>query len=103
GTLQPMTDAAHWSRADEWRERYRRAAGDGVEHDVRPYFAAIAAVSAVDIAGLPLPALTERARDLRARAEHEPLDALLPSVFAVTRELSHHTLGLRPFDVQMAA
>ncbi len=98
-----MTDAPHWSRADEWRERYRRAAGDAVEHDVRPYFAAIADVSAIDLTGLPLPALIERARDLRARAEHEPLDGLLPSVFAVAREISQHTLGLRPFDVQMAA
>ena len=71
--------------------------------DVRPYFAAIADVSAIDLTGLPLPALIERARDLRARAEHEPLDGLLPSVFAVAREISQHTLGLRPFDVQMAA
>ena len=92
-----------WSAADALAERYRRAAGSTVEHDVRPYFAALARIEAVDAGALSLAALTTRAADLRARASGEPLDALLTEVFAVARELAHHTIGLRPFDVQLAA
>ena len=47
--------------------------------------------------------------DLRARtdefrgrlAEGETLDDLLPEAFAVVREVSRRTLGMRPFDVQV--
>jgi preprotein translocase subunit SecA len=98
-----MAGPPQWSRRDEWRERYRRAAGDAVEYDVRPYFTAIEAVSATDLTGLPRSALTGKARDLRTRARDVPLAELLPHVFALARELSQHTLGMRPFDVQMAA
>src|ERR687896_1360790 len=40
-------------------------------------------------------ALRERARD------GEPLDELLPETFALVREVSRRTLGMRHFDVQM--
>src|SRR5918999_2636113 len=40
-------------------------------------------------------ALRERARD------GEPLDELLPETFALVREVSRQTLGMRHFDVQM--
>ena len=92
-----------WSAADALAERYHRAAGSTVEHDVRPYFAAVDRIDAVDMAGLPLAALTTRAGVLRARASREPLDALLTEVFAVARELASYAIGLRPFDVQLAA
>ena len=98
-----MGEAARWSRADEWRERYRRAAGDAVEHDVRPYFDALGTIAAAGLADLPMADLTARARSLKDRARDEPFDTLLPEVFALARELAHHTLGMRPFDVQMAA
>jgi preprotein translocase subunit SecA len=98
-----MTQTAQWSLADEWRERYRRAAGDAVEYDVRPYFEAIDAVTVGGFADLTLAELTQRARDFRHRGRQEPTAALLPDVFALARELSQHTLGVRPFDVQMAA
>src|SRR5919109_4216865 len=39
--------------------------------------------------------LRERARD------GEPLEELLPETFALVREVSKRTLGLRHFDVQM--
>ncbi|MEO7271790.1 MAG: accessory Sec system translocase SecA2 [Vicinamibacterales bacterium] len=93
--LLPTTDAL--------AERYHRAAGSTVEHDVRPYFAAVDRIEAVGLADLPRPALTARASELRARAAREPLDALLTEVFAVARELAPHAIGLRPFDVQLAA
>jgi preprotein translocase subunit SecA len=46
--------------------------------------------------------LRENADRLRERARNgEPLDELLPETFALVREVSRRTLGLRHFDVQM--
>ncbi len=46
--------------------------------------------------------LREHADALRERArDGEPLDELLPETFAVVREVSRRTLGMRHFDVQM--
>ncbi len=46
--------------------------------------------------------LKERASALRRRArEQEALDALLPEAFALVREASVRTLGMRHFDVQL--
>jgi preprotein translocase subunit SecA len=46
--------------------------------------------------------IREQFNDLRQRAEKgESLDDLLPEAFAITREASRRTLGMRHFDVQM--
>ena len=46
--------------------------------------------------------LREQADSLRERARNgESLDDLLPETFAVVREMSRRTLGMRHFDVQM--
>src|SRR5260370_16998281 len=46
--------------------------------------------------------LRERLDGLRERARNgEPLDDLLPECFAIVREASRQTLGMRHFDVQM--
>src|ERR1700754_3155184 len=46
--------------------------------------------------------LRAQADNLRERARNgEPLDDLLPETFAVVRETSRRTLGMRPFDVQL--
>jgi preprotein translocase subunit SecA len=46
--------------------------------------------------------LAARTEEFRKRlAEGETLDELLPEAFAVAREASVRTLGLRPFDVQL--
>ncbi|GHT93580.1 protein translocase subunit SecA [Alphaproteobacteria bacterium] len=46
--------------------------------------------------------LREKTVEFRARlAENETLNDILPEAFAVVREASKRTLGLRPFDVQM--
>jgi len=46
--------------------------------------------------------LQSKAEDLRRRARSgEPLDDLLPETFAVVREASRRTLGMRQFDVQL--
>src|SRR5918999_1622726 len=46
--------------------------------------------------------LRQQADSLGERARNgEPLDGLLPETFAVVRELSRRTMGMRHFDVQM--
>ncbi|MDR0555998.1 MAG: preprotein translocase subunit SecA [Holosporaceae bacterium] len=46
--------------------------------------------------------LKGKTEELKKRlAEGETLDDILPDAFAVTREASRRTLGLRPFDVQL--
>lgn len=46
--------------------------------------------------------LRGKTAEFRGRIENgEPLDDLLPEAFAVAREASVRTLGMRPFDVQM--
>ena len=98
-----MSSSPKWSATDALAERYRHAAGSTVEHDVRPYFEVVQRIEAVGAAVLPLASLTARAAELRTRASREPLQTLLPEVFATARELARHTIGLRPFDVQLAA
>jgi preprotein translocase subunit SecA len=52
--------------------------------------------------GLDDEQLRARTEEFRKRfADGESLDELLPEAFAVAREASHRTLGLRPFDVQL--
>lgn len=47
-------------------------------------------------------ALQEKTHEFKARiAQGESLDKLLPEAFAVVREASKRTLGMRHFDVQM--
>jgi len=54
------------------------------------------------IAALENDAIIARVSSLRARvAEGEDLDAVLPEMFALTREVSKRTLGLRHYDVQL--
>src|SRR3954470_4625858 len=83
-----MSSTPRWTALDALTERYRRAAGSSVEHDVRPYFAAVDRIEAVGAAALSLASLTTRAAELRARCGGEPLEPLLPEVFAVARELA---------------
>ena len=48
------------------------------------------------------PELRAKTKEFRGRVKHgESLDDLLPEAFAVVREASRRTLGLRPFDVQL--
>jgi preprotein translocase subunit SecA len=46
--------------------------------------------------------LKEKTKEFRQRIENgENLDSILPEAFAVVREVSQRTIGLRPFDVQL--
>ena len=47
-------------------------------------------------------ALSGKTKEFRQRIENgEDLDSVLPQAFAVVREASERTIGLRPFDVQL--
>jgi preprotein translocase subunit SecA len=85
-----------WTVSDTLLERYRHMTGSPVEHDVRPYFDPLQAIDAIDVRGL-----TDDA--LRARAAALAGDPRLPETFAIAREAAARLLGLRPFDVQLAA
>jgi preprotein translocase subunit SecA len=91
-----------WSLADAFREQYRHVTGTPVEYDVRPYFAPLERIRADDV-NVSDEDLRRRARALRDRAGGARLDDLLSEVFAVAREASSRLLGMRPFDVQLAA
>jgi preprotein translocase subunit SecA len=65
----------------------------GVARAIAELEAELAALSEAD--------LRERSGELRKRAAEEDLDALLIDAFALTREASKRTIGLRHFDVQM--
>src|SRR3712207_5906899 len=64
----------------------------------------VAAVSALEpeIEKLSDAALSAKTDEFRERlANGETLDDILPEAFAVVRETSERTLGMRPFDVQV--
>ncbi|MDQ3794905.1 MAG: preprotein translocase subunit SecA, partial [Actinomycetota bacterium] len=64
----------------------------------------VAAVSALEpeIEKLSDAALSAKTNEFRERlANGETLDDILPEAFAVVRETSERTLGMRPFDVQV--
>ena len=85
-----------WTVSDTLLERYRHMTGSPVEHDVRPYFDPLQAIDNIDVRDL-----TDDA--LRARAGALTDGLRLPETFAIAREASARLLGLRPFDVQLAA
>jgi len=94
----------------EWLTRLRRRVDrtlDGtIVHDLTPYRRRLAEMGSLE-EELAL-ATDERLRDLslelRARARNgTPLDDLEVEAFALVREASERTLGLRPFDVQVLA
>jgi preprotein translocase subunit SecA len=71
---------------------------------LRQYSKVVNRINALEegIQSLDDAALRARTDEFRKRcAGGEDLDDLLPEVFAVAREASNRTLGLRPFDVQL--
>jgi preprotein translocase subunit SecA len=75
-----------------------------IEHNLRAFRRWLARIDAVDVSQLSDRDITERAARMRDLARGgEPLDHLLPEVYALGREVCARALGLRPFDVQMMA
>jgi len=97
-----MPADAPWGAAV--RERYLRLTGLPVEHDLLRYRDQLDRVTAVGAQHLTDDQIRARVDRARTRALNEQdLDALLPEVYALTREACARVLGLRPFDVQMMA
>jgi preprotein translocase subunit SecA len=100
----PVERRPAWSVPDSIWQTYLRWAGIPVEYDIRGYLRAVEAIDAIPVAGLPEADLRSRAAAARARAQAgESADALLPEVFALVCELSSRLVGMRPFDIQVAA
>src|SRR5262249_33915108 len=102
--LHSMEMPRAWSFADTLHDTYRHITGSAVEYDARPYDDVVKTIDAIGAAGRPEHELRASAQALRQRArDGEPIDSLLPEALAVAREMASHVLGIRPFDVQMAA
>ena len=89
-----------------WRDRLARLRGSSVMLDLRRYDAALGEIAALgaEMATLTVPELRARVGRVRdGAAAGQPLVALRSELFALARELSHHLLGMRPFDEQIVA
>ena len=76
---------------------------DPNEREVKQHLAVARAIAELEpeLAALDEAGLRARSAELRERAREEDLDTLLIEAFALTREASRRTIGLRHFDVQM--
>ncbi len=92
-----------WGAASIY-DSYLWMTGTPVQYNLRRYLSALARIDAIETVSLP-------DAELRARFDHarawagagEPLDLLLPEVYALIREACFRTLGMRPFEVQVTA
>ncbi|MBR6412747.1 MAG: preprotein translocase subunit SecA [Alphaproteobacteria bacterium] len=78
--------------------------GSANDRYLKKFNKTIAAINALepDMEALSDEALKAKTTEFKERfAKGETLDDLLPEAFAVVREASKRTLGLRPFDVQL--
>ena len=90
-----------------WRQRLAQFRGSPITYDLRPYDQELAEVNrlGLDIQQLSNGEIETRARALRQRAGDggQALESIRAAFFALAREASLRTLGLRPFDVQVLA
>jgi preprotein translocase subunit SecA len=98
-----------WTFGDALREGYRHITGTPIEHDVRQYFDVVLRIEGLhqsrNLAAMADAELRAHARQLRSGVVPPPnaVDELVAEIFAVAREGAGRLLGLRPFDVQLAA
>jgi len=115
-TVNPIVTRGSWDLFDSVHQTYLRWSGIPIEYDVRPYLAMVGEVEARGCAALGNDELRGRAQAARNRAgaagatdgsrpgrQEQTLDALLPEVYAIAREVAARQIGMRPFDVQVAA
>ena len=82
----------------------RRIFGSKNERELKRLWPLVEEVNTFEqaVAGLPDTELRGKTDEFRKRLEAgETLDDILPEAFAVVREASRRTIGLRPFDVQI--
>lgn len=112
--LPPMADGGAGTKAGAAGGRrdlvrrltgiYHRVAGIPIEDDPRPYTAVLPAIESVDVRNVSAAELGRLAMTAAEQARAgRPLDDILPEVFAIAREAAWRLLGMRPFDVQVAA
>ena len=78
--------------------------GSANERKIRPYWATVAKINALEPRFQPMSDDELRGQTARFKerlAAGESLDDLLPEAFAVVREAAKRTLGQRHFDVQL--
>ncbi|WP_374575914.1 preprotein translocase subunit SecA [Phenylobacterium sp.] len=83
---------------------FQRLFGSSNDRKVKAYTARVAKINALEpkIQALSDAELRGKTEEFRARlAQGESLDAMMEEAFAVVREASLRTIGLRHFDVQM--
>ena len=112
-TRLPETDRVHPAipggplrNRSGWRERLARLQGAPVARDLTRYDAALEEISDMEgeLRRATDAALEARALDLRRRVqEGAGRESVKAPLFALVREVAHRLLGLRPFDVQIAA
>ena len=89
-----------------WHQWLGRLQGSPIDLNLLAYDAPLAEIGELE-AGLRKRSdhdLQDQAHSLRRRAiAGEPIDALRVSLFALAREASRRTIGLRPFDEQVVA
>ncbi|MDO8836640.1 MAG: hypothetical protein Q7V01_13645, partial [Vicinamibacterales bacterium] len=86
------------------RHLYQRAAGVPIEYDLERYAQVLSVCDTAGAAAASDATLRLRLDQARRHAcSGKVLAALLPDVYALTREACARTLGLRPFDIQMMA
>ncbi|MBI2874001.1 MAG: preprotein translocase subunit SecA [Firmicutes bacterium] len=76
----------------------------GNEREIRRLWPLVEKVNSLEqaVAKIPMEQYPARTVELKERlARGEPLDQLLPEAFALAREASRNTVGMRPFDVQV--
>ena len=90
-----------------WKQWWRQAQRPGpVELDLDPYRRIADSIDQIgeQLKHAPEERLRKTAADLRRQAvAGTSLDDLLPETFALSREIAHRVLGLRPFSVQVIA
>src|SRR5262245_12450127 len=87
-----------------FRNLIKKVVGDPNERDVRRHRETIEEINALEpeIKALSNDQLQAKTAEFKKRlAEDEELDDILPEAYAVVREASLRTTGLRHFDVQM--
>lgn len=91
----------------KWEQRWRIWRGqEAIETDLTPFHQVCEEIQRLgeSLRDQPDAHLRSAASTLRTRAlGGTDLDVLLPEAFALTRELAHRVIGMRPFDVQIIA
>lgn len=76
----------------------------GVEYDIEPYKKILEEINNTNLTSLSDIGLMKMSAELKSRSNKGILaDDLLIEAFALVREVSRRTLGMRPFDVQVVA